>query len=62
MLPNKAAYKGVSVAHSSLSSGANYQPINHEPDLDQRGWKQPRALSFKVEQEIAYLHCIFLLI
>lgn len=43
MLPNKAAYKGVGVAHSSLSSGTNYQPINHEsdptdPQLRGRAW------------------------
>lgn len=32
MFPNKAVYKGGSVVHSSLSSGANYSAINQQAD------------------------------
>lgn len=53
MLANKAAYKGVSEAYLSLSSGANYQSINHQTVLK-------RTASVEVEQRNLILPAYFL--
>lgn len=58
MLANKAAYKGVSEAYLSLSSGANYQSINHQTDLDQPQLK--RTASVEVEQRNLIVPVYFL--
>lgn len=51
LLPNKATYKGVSVPHSSSSSGANYQAINHHSDLGQHNWETPHCV--KVDHNLS---------
>lgn len=53
MLANKAAYKGVSEAYLSLSSGANYQSINHQTVLE-------RTASVEVEQRNLIFPAYFL--
>lgn len=58
MLTNKAAYKGASEAYLSLSSGANYQSINQQTDLDQPQLK--RTASVKVEQRNLIFPAYFL--